>query len=343
MTIQGPRLSRRALLSGVAGAAGLAGLHTLGLRTARAADYPEHNLNIVVPTAAGGGADRDVRSFNKVWSKYIGANFTYDFFPGAAGQVGYEVYLGKREPDCYSLLFGNMGPEVIMYVTQKPNYTFPGDYVYITQISSETMSIFVGKNSPIKTIQELVDLGKKRTVTVAVSRLPHPASIGVLALGEATGAKFNLIPYGGGGPSARAGLSGETDCVALPIAQPVKLAHEARTLVVFSKKNPVPDETDNAPGVNAVFGTKIPELTSSRAFGLHKAAADKYPERLAKLTATMKQVMDDPAYAEAVKASGLPTAFIDYGDQATAMETAEATLELAKRFEKLLSGKKKKA
>ena len=48
---------------------------------------------------------------------------------------------------------------------------------------------------------------------------------------------------------------------------------------------------------------------------------------------------DDPAYPEAVKKAGLPTAFIDFGDQATAMAAAEGTLELAAKYEALLTGK----
>jgi tripartite-type tricarboxylate transporter receptor subunit TctC len=330
--------SRRAFLGGMAGVAGLGALRG---RAAWAAGYPERGINIVIPTRAGGGADRDVRTFAKVWTKYLKTTLTYDFFPGAAGQVGYEIYLGKRDPDCYNLLFGNMGPEVIMYALQKPNYKFPGDLTYIAQTSSETMAVFVGKNSPIQSIQQLVDQGKKRTVTIAVSRLPHPASIGCLALAEATGAKFNLVPYGGGGPSARAGLSGETDAVALPIAQPIKLGAEVRTLCVFTNKNRVPDETNNAPPVNSVFGTKIPELTSSRGFGLHTAAMDKHPDRVALLKQSVKQVFDDPDYPKAVLESGLPTAFIDYGDQDVAMATAMETLELARRYESLLSAKRK--
>lgn len=255
--------------------------------------------------------------------------------------MGYEVYLGKREPDGYNLLFGNMGPEVIMYALQKPNYKFPGDYYYITKTSSEVMCIFTGKNSPFKSIEQLVDAGKKRTVNISVSRLPHPASIGSLSLAEGTGAKFNLIPYGGGGPSARAALSGEVDAVALPIAQPIKLGAEARTLVVFADKNPVPQHTNNAPTANAVFGTKIPTLASSRAFAIHASALEKYPERADILKKTMRQVFDDPAYGETVKKSGIPTAFIDYGDQDEAMKFAMEMLEMAKRFAPLLTGKKK--
>ena len=54
---------------------------------------------ITIPTAEGGGADRDVRNFTAVWQNHIDTNFEYEFYPGAAGQVGYEVYVGKKEPD----------------------------------------------------------------------------------------------------------------------------------------------------------------------------------------------------------------------------------------------------
>src|SRR3546814_19025625 len=74
--------------------------------------------------------------------------------------------------------------------------------------------------------------------------------------------------------------------------------------------------TGNAPAVNSVFDTKLPELTSSRAFGLHTKAVEQFPDRVEVLKASMAKVKDDPAYPEAVKKAGLPTAFIDFGDQA---------------------------
>lgn len=320
-----------------AGALGFSGLGG----TAFGASYPSRTVNIVVPTRRGGGADRDLRNFNSVWSKYFDAKFKLDFFAGGAGQLGYEIYMGKREPDCYNLLFGNMGPEVIMYALQNPNYKFPGDYYYINKISDEVMCIFTGANSKIKSIEQLVDEGKKRTVNIAVSRLPHPATIGSLSLAEAKGAKFNIVPYGGGGPSARAALSGEVDAVALPIAQPIKFGHKARTLVVFADKNPVPEFTNNAPTVNDVFGTKIPTLSSPRTFAVHASAMEKYPDRVKILKDTMKQTIEDPAYRAAVIKSGIPASFIKYGDQDAAMATAMSLLELAQRYKPLLIGKKK--
>jgi hypothetical protein len=231
-----------------------------------------------------------------------------------------------------------MGPEVIMQALQKPSIKLGQDFVYINQISSEVMSLFVAAGSPFQSIEQLVDEGKKRTVTIAVSRLPHPASIGCLALGEETGAKFQLVPYGGGNPSAMAAVTGEVDACALPLANPIKLGEQVKILTTFGK-NPAPAETGNAPAVNSVFGTKLPELTSSRGFGLHTKAIEQYPDRVELLRSSMAAVKDDPAYPEAVKKAGLPTAFIDFGDQATAMAAAEGTLELAAKYEALLTGK----
>jgi hypothetical protein len=52
----------------------------------------------------------------------------------------------------------------------------------------------------------------------------------------------------------------------------------------------------------------------------------------------MAKVFEDPAYAEQVLASGIPTEFIDYGDQEAAMAEAEAVEELAIKYESLLTG-----
>ena len=54
----------------------------------------------------------------------------------------------------------------------------------------------------------------------------------------------------------------------------------------------------------------------------------------------MAEVFDDPAYAEQVRSSGIPTEFIDYGDQEAAMAEAEAIRELAMKYESLLTGDK---
>jgi tripartite-type tricarboxylate transporter receptor subunit TctC len=124
--IRSIEISRRTLLrSGVAAtAATLAAPYV-----ARAEDYPSQNIDVVIPTREGGGADRNFRAFTSVWKKYLDTNFEPGFYPGASGRVGYEVFMGKAEPNAYNLIFGNMGPEVLNWVVKAPDFSLD-DYFY---------------------------------------------------------------------------------------------------------------------------------------------------------------------------------------------------------------------
>jgi len=335
--MDGAFIRRRRFVAGAAAAAALG-----VLPKARAQGYPSKNMRVVIPTGQGGGAERLARAFNDFWGPLLKTHFEYSFYPGAAGQVGYELYIHKRERDAYNLLFGNMGPEMIMYALRKPNYRFPEDYQYFCRTDVDDSIVFVRRQSPFRRIEDLAAEAKKRTVNVAVSRLPHPASIGVLALGQAVKAKFNLVPYGGGNPTQVAVLNGEADCGALPLAGVVALGDQMRVLGVFNDDFQLGRYTHDAPSVNKVFGTRLPDLSSSRSWAIHTEAIEKYPERFALLEKTSKQVFENPAYKEAYKKTGAPVETIQYGDRALCTRYARAMVELANEYRGLLTGKGKK-
>jgi tripartite-type tricarboxylate transporter receptor subunit TctC len=333
----GVAMPRRQFLKSAGAMAGAAALSGIGSGSAFAQGFPARNLEIIIPTGEGGGADRDARAFTQVWSKHINTNFEFGYYPGAGGQVGYQFFM-DREPDAHSLIFANLGPEVIMLEMQDAGISVGDDIVFIQQTLSEPMAIWVGPTSPFETIEALVEEGQRRPITVSVSRLPHPASIGVLALGEELGIQFVLVPYGGGNPSAMAAITMEVDCCALPVTNTIVLADQARVLGLFADENRTPTETNNAPTVNDALGTSIPQMDSSRALGIHRAAYDAYPDRVEALVASMQATLNDPDFARAVEATGVPAAFIDVGGEDVAMATAESVRELAVRYRDLLSG-----
>jgi hypothetical protein len=111
--------TRREVLAGTA--AGVAACGLAPWSRALAQEFPSRTIEVVVPTREGGGADRNLRAVTGVWKKYLNdATFEAVFYPGASGRVGYEVYMGKIEPDPHNLLFGNMGPEVLNWVVEPP-------------------------------------------------------------------------------------------------------------------------------------------------------------------------------------------------------------------------------
>lgn len=331
------RPSRRTFLQ--TALAGGAALTTLDPFRQALAAYPENNIDVVIPTRAGGGADQLFRAVTTVWKKYLKTNFQPGFYPGASGRVGYEIYMGKKAPDAYNLLFGNMGPEVLNWVMKKP--TFPvSDCVYFGKVDNDPGCIFVSVQSKFKTIDDLVAEGKKRQLNVGTSRLAHPASIGVLALAEKTGAKFNLIPLSGGKNTIAGALTGEVDFSTLPASSIVTTGDQTRALLIFDDENPLPAKLNNAPTMNAHFKTDLPPMLSSRAFAIKKEAIDKHPDDFKLLEATLAKACADPELKEQIRKAGSDPAFLKYGGREACQKFADSMMKLGEQFKPLLTGKK---
>ena len=224
--------------------------------------YPGRKISVVIPTGQGGGAERLARAFDDAWGPLLKTQFEYSFFPGASGQIGYELFVKRRPKDGHNLLFGNMGPEMIMYTTQKPDYNFPRDYIYFSMVdiddSDRVRQPHLAATRP-SSRWSTPPRNARSTSRSAGFRIP--ASIGLLALGEATKSRYNLIPYGGGNPTYIAVLNGEADIGALPMTGVLTLPEKFKVLGVFNRtKNSLADMSENAPLINKVFGSDIPDL-----------------------------------------------------------------------------------
>ncbi len=331
------RLTRRGLIKATTlGGAGALFAPALVGRALAQDDFPSRTMQILIPTGEGGGVDRSARAFNAGWGEILGTGFEYGYFPGAAGQVGYETFIGRREPDAYNLLYGAIGPEMIMYATQNPSYTFPDDYVYFGGVNADDVVIWVAEDSPFQTLEDLIEEGQSRRVNFSGSRLPHPASIAVFLLAEETGADFNVIPYGGGNPARSAALTGEVDACCTHMGSSLSVADQVRFLTVFQDENRVPGLTNDALPVNEIMGTDFPELGGLRAFAIHTAAIEQYPDRVALLKETMLENFESGRYDADTLDQGLTPEFNVFVDQEACTRSAMEMVELANRFEHLL-------
>ncbi len=309
------------------------GLPTLGF----GAEFPSRTMEVYIPTRAGGGADRNFRSFAGVWKKHLGGEFEPAFYPGAAGRVGYETYMGKASDDCHDLIFGNMGPEVLNWVVRKPTFSLD-DYFYFLMVDADPGSVFISEKSSMKTLEDVITEGKKRTLTIATSRLAHPASLGMLVLANKTGMKVNLVPMSGGKNTRNGVLTGELDLGVLP-ATTVMKRKGIKILGLFDEKNLVPDKMPGAVLINTEYKLGIPPIAAgARAFGIKKAAADKYPDRFNKLVETGMKVFKDPAYKEAVIKNKGSWELIAPGGAAECSEYVANITALGKQYRNLLTG-----
>jgi tripartite-type tricarboxylate transporter receptor subunit TctC len=331
--------TRRQFLKTASAIAGAAGFSLSPMGAAFGQSFPSRNFQIYVPTREGGGADRNLRAFTGVWKDHINAISEGAYYPGAAGRVGYEKYMGLAADDCHDLLFGNMGPEVLNWVVQAPTFSLD-DYFYFNRVDTDPGNLFVGKDSKLQNIDDIIAEGKKRTLQVGVSRLAHPASLGALAVARKSGADFNLIPLSGGRNTLAGIATGEMDFGALPTGSVISKGDAFKIVLVFDDKNPLPDKMNNAPTANDHLGMDLPPLIAgSRAFAIKKSAADKYPDRYQTLVDTMREVFDDPAYKEAVLKNKGTWEFINYGSREDCADYAANITSVGKEYKDLLTGK----
>jgi tripartite-type tricarboxylate transporter receptor subunit TctC len=333
------RIGRRTVLLG-----GAAALATAPLSRAFAQAFPSENLKVMVATREGGGADRNLRAFWSVWKNYLKTDMEASFYPGGAGRVAYEKYMGIAKPDGYTLLFGNMGPEVLNWVVQPPSgFKFPGDYVYFNQVDVDPSCIFIdAKKSTFKSIDDIVAEGKKRTLNVACSRIAHPASLGALAIARHTGAKFNLVPLSGGRNVYASVSSGEMDIGAIPLSGVVERHTTFKTVLVFDDEpysKELTAQLYDAPRANKHFGIKLPDLHSARAFAIKTEAIEKHPDRFKVLSDTSAKVFADPAFKVAIEKTKAPWELVRHGNRERCAKYVQEIVAIGEQYKDLLKGK----
>ena len=93
---------------------------------------------------------------------------------------------------------------------QVPERFSVDDYFYFGRVNVDPGCLFLSAESKLQTMDDII-AGKERVLNVGTSRMAHPASIGLLAPGEDTGAQVNLIPHSGGKNTVAGAVTCEID------------------------------------------------------------------------------------------------------------------------------------
>ena len=196
------RLARRLLLLA---------LTTMALG-AWAQTWPERPIKLVVPFPPGGGADLAARTYAEKLSALLGQPVFIDNKPGASGNIGAEL-VARAPSDGYTLLFANEFLATNPLMFKEIRYDSLKDFVPIAKVASNAAAIAVHPGLGVKTIQELIALGRTKNLNYAspgVGTGPH--LFGQL-IAMQTGAKFTNIPYKGSAPATADAVGGQVDFI----------------------------------------------------------------------------------------------------------------------------------
>jgi len=197
---------RTALVLGVSGV--LAGFAPLG----SAQDFPRKQITIVVPYAAGGGADAVARLLAADITKKIGHQVLVDNRPGANGHLGTGL-VARAAPDGYTLLLVPPNPIVnskLLY--KKLPFDAERDLAPVSKLVESPFAI-MAYPARYPDIQSLIAYAKANPGKVNVGTNGNGASGHLLGLAiEAnTGARFNMVPYKGSAQMVGELMTGRID------------------------------------------------------------------------------------------------------------------------------------
>lgn len=126
------------------------------------AKFPERPINIVVYLKPGGAGDVFARRFEKIAAKYTDANFVVINKTGAGGMVAL-TYIVKGKPDGYNLAYVTKS-NIAQFAAPNAKIKID-DLDWLAMLVSDPESLIVLKNSPIRTLDQIVADAKAKKGT----------------------------------------------------------------------------------------------------------------------------------------------------------------------------------
>jgi tripartite-type tricarboxylate transporter receptor subunit TctC len=120
--------------------------------------FPARPIKLICPWPAGGSTDAVMRSLAESASKALGGQVIVENKPGASGMLGPNELVGAR-PDGYTLSQLTIGVARLPHM-QKMQFDPLKDFTYIACLTGYTFGLVVRADSPIKSVQDLVDYAK---------------------------------------------------------------------------------------------------------------------------------------------------------------------------------------
>jgi tripartite-type tricarboxylate transporter receptor subunit TctC len=173
-----------------------------GVSAAAAQGYPSRPITMVVPFSAGGPVDTIARIVGAPMGKTLGQTIVVENVVGASGTLGVGR-VARAAADGYTLSIGHWGTHVINGAVYPLQYDLLRDLEPLAMIASNPLMIVTNASVPAKDLKELIawlkaNPGKASAGTAGSGSATH---IGGIYFQNATGTRFELVPYKGSGPA----------------------------------------------------------------------------------------------------------------------------------------------
>ena len=279
---------------------------------ARADNFPQAPIKLVIPLAPGGATENLARIAGTEASAALGQPIIIENRPGAGGTIASGM-VAKATPDGHTLLFANFATHAVaptMFTSLR--YDPIKDFAPVSYLASSPHLLMVSNDLPVQSVADLIALAKSTPgkLNYASSGVGSPLHLAGEYFNATAGVAIVHVPYKSSAPALIDLMSGRVQMMfdnistALPYVQSGKV----RALAVTSnKRSPL------APDVPTVIESGLPGFETYGWWGV-LAPAQTPPPVVEKLAAAYMGAIKTPAVTTQLTEQG----YIPIGSNGTA-------------------------
>lgn len=271
-------------------------------------EYPNRQIEFIIPFPPGGPADTAARIIQPQLSATLGVPIVLVNKPGGGGALG-AGFVAKATPDGYTV-YATTNSTLTIITAMQPDLPYrPTDFVPIGSYMADVGVFTVRAGSPWKTLEEFVDYAKKN---------PGKLSYGSGGLGTVTfftmelfklayGLDITHVPFQGTGPVKNAIMGGHVTLASSGLSAVAPLIKSGDLIPLVTT---APRRLPAFPNVPTMAEKGFPAASLNIWMGLYVPA--KTPgEIVDKLARALEKTMQHPSVVAAVERAGM---FVDYHD-----------------------------
>lgn len=264
--------------------------------------YPDHQITMVVPFAAGGPSDVIARIVGEGMSKVLKQSIIIENIGGAGGTTG-SARVASAKPDGYTLLSGSMGSHVaapVLYSNLK--YDSRTDFVPVSLTVDAPAVIVARKTMPAANLKEFIAYVKANAGKVSQGHGGVGASshMACLLFNAEAGVKVNVVSYRGSGPALNDVVAGQIDYLC---EQTMGLAEQVKAGTVKAYAIAAPQRSPVLPNVPTAQEAGLGRYNLSIWSAVFAPKGTPAPV-IATLNAAIDKALDDKSVVEKIQALG---------------------------------------
>ena len=265
-----------------------------------AESWPTKRLTIVVPFSAGGSTDIVARILANKLTTELGQPVIVDNKPGASGNIAGD-YVARSPADGYTLFMGTSTSIANITLFKHLPFDILKDFAPVSQIANTPLVLIANNDLPVRNVAELVSYAKDNPGKLNYGSGGSGTSqhLGGVMFEHLAKVKMTHVPYKGAAPAVSDLMAGNIQLMFAPLIDGLQFikAGKVKALGVTTAAK-APQLPEVPPLATTLAGFDV--ATWNAVF----APAKTPPEVVAKLSAAIVRVMQQPDTRKAIDEQG---------------------------------------